>query len=61
MKNYLKSSCIIIKKIYKITNLTNRNSMSASTKQKHVFLETINNLTLPADNQQIVKVYFLIN
>ena len=32
--------------------------MSASTKQKHVFLETINNLTLPADNQQIVKVYF---
>ena len=30
--------------------------MSAATKKKHVFLETINNFNLPSANQQIVRV-----
>ena len=30
--------------------------MSASTKRKHVFLEAINNFTLPTQNQSIVRV-----
>jgi len=30
--------------------------MSAATKKKHVFLETINNFDLPTENQKIVKV-----
>jgi probable RNA-binding protein EIF1AD len=30
--------------------------MSASTKKKHVFQETINNYTLPSEQQTIVKV-----
>ena len=30
--------------------------MSASTKKKHVFLEAINNFTLPTQNQSIVRV-----
>lgn len=32
--------------------------MSAATKKKHVFQETINNFSLPNENQQIVKVFF---
>ena len=32
--------------------------MSAATKQKHVFLESLNNLILPTENQIIVKVSF---
>ncbi|RMZ95029.1 putative RNA-binding EIF1AD [Brachionus plicatilis] len=30
--------------------------MSAATKKKHVFLETINNYSLPTDNQTIVRI-----
>ena len=32
--------------------------MSAATKKKHVFLETINNFDLPTEKQKIVKVKF---
>lgn len=31
--------------------------MSASTKQKHVFLEAINTYPLPTENKSIVKVF----
>jgi hypothetical protein len=34
--------------------------MSAATKKKHVFHETINNFVLPTSNQQIVRVIRLI-
>jgi hypothetical protein len=34
----------------------NKRLMSASTKQKHVFLEALNSLPLPTENQSIVKV-----
>ena len=30
--------------------------MSAATKMKHVFLETLNNFSLPTENQTIVRV-----
>ena len=30
--------------------------MSATTKKKHVFLETINNYSVPTDTQTIVRV-----
>lgn len=32
--------------------------MSAATKKKHVFQETINNYTLPNENQSIVRVSY---
>ena len=35
--------------------------MSAATKKKHVFLETINNFDLPTEKQKIVKVKFFFS
>ena len=34
--------------------------MSAATKKKHVFHETVNNFVLPSETQQIVKVDYLL-